>query len=120
MRRLLTEFYGLSYSITSTKRLSYILGTIYVAILFYVFANGFVVLAQGWLSMLGKANLLFNFPVNAGTMLLFIGLTYKITPELDTIKKDAKKNSSYVALAVCTLTAIVLWLYIMYSEILFV
>ncbi len=120
MRRLLTEFYSLSYRITKAKRLSITLGHFYVGFIFYQMTSGFVFLAQDLMSVFGKLHRFFTFPVNIATMLLFVVLTYFVVPKLETIKKDAKKNYSYTTLLVCTGISVLLWVYVKYGGQIFI
>jgi hypothetical protein len=119
MRRILTEFYSLLYRLTGIKLLSYATGLVYVTILNYIVIKGLAVLMQGLFGIVSIVLSLFAFPVYFVTILLIFGLTFWLTPTVQSIAKDAKKNRSYSTLLLYTLFGIVLFTYTTFGHLLF-
>lgn len=111
MRIILTEFYSLMYKWSGARLLSYITGLVYIAILNFIIVNGLVLLLQGWLGIVAKLAPFFRFPIHIVTFGLIFGLTYWLTPTLQTVAKDAKKISRHTTIAMYTLFGILLFAY---------
>lgn len=120
MRRILTEFYSWMFKLTGAKMPSYIGGILYVSAMNYIIVNGLVLLVQGLFSFASLALMFFRFPISLATVFLFIGVTYWLTPNAQSVAKDAKKNNTHTTLILYTVFALVLFLYKHFGDWLFV
>jgi len=120
MRRLLTEFYDWMYRITGIKLFSYLSGLVYLTAMNYIIAGGITLLMQGLFAFASLFMRFFLFPFYAVTIVVFFGLTYWLTPPVQTVAKDAKKNNSYRTLLLYTALGVVLFLYKHFADKLFV
>lgn len=106
------------YRLTGIKLLSYITGLVYLTVLNYVIIKGVAGLMQGLFGMVSLLLTLFAFPFYFGTIVLIFGLSFWLTPPVQSIAKDAKKNNSYTTLLLYTLFGIVLFVYTNFGDIL--
>jgi isoprenylcysteine carboxyl methyltransferase (ICMT) family protein YpbQ len=116
MRRILTEFYSLVHGITGVKLLAYISGLFYLSVFNCVIIKGVASLLQGWIGFVGILVRLFSFPFVLFTFVLMLGATYWITPAVQTVAKDAKKNKRYTTLLLYTLFGLLLFTYVQFGE----
>ena len=96
MRRILTEYFSWAFKLTGGKLFSYISGLILLTFGNFVIVKGLAELLKDWLSIVGFVLILFRFPIYFVTIVLFFGLAFWLTPPVQTVAKDAKKNSSYL------------------------
>lgn len=119
MRRILTEFYSLVYKITGNKLLAYISGLIFLALLNCIILKGMALLMQDWMGAVGMLLILFRFPIYFVTFLLSLAAAYWLTPNIQTLARDAKKNNKFLTLTLYTLFTILLLAYMQLGEIIF-
>ncbi len=119
MRVVITEFYSMMFRLTGAKLFSYIAGLLYLSALNFITINGLASLMNGWLGFVGLILVLFRFPISLATAVGIFGLTYWLTPTVQTVAKDAKKTSSYMTLILYSIFGMLLLTYLKFGDALF-
>ena len=106
----------MAFKLTKAKLFSYIFGLMYISILNFFVVNGLALLLNGWLGFVSILLVLFRFPIFLFTGVLFFGLTYWLTPTVQTVAKDAKKITSYTTIILYSIFGLILFMYIKYGD----
>lgn len=108
---LILGVYKAVYAVSKAKLLSLIVAIVYLTVLNMTLLYGLGYLLEDWLPVTAHLHKLFHFPVILATIVLMLGLSYYLSPSLNTITKETKKGISVTPIVVYTAISVLVYLY---------
>lgn len=111
---MIADIFKIIYGLTGSKLFSLLFAVTYITILNLVVLKGLGLLIQDWLKVVKLMQKIFAFPYLVITFVVMFGINFLSMLPLKNLRKERQKKPVILPIAIYTLIAILIFLYIRY------